>query len=139
MGIVVWMKTVVWFLCGAVIYPVIELLWRGHSHWSLALAGGACTVLLLFLNGLFPALARPVRALIGGGLICTVEFLFGAVFNLLLGLAIWDYSGLSFHIMGQVSLRYFLLWCGFSYLLTFLFDRVWEATDIREEIFRAAV
>lgn len=135
----IWKKAMVWFLCGVLFYPLIELLWRGHTHWSMALAGGACTVLLLFWNGLFFSLPRLLRALVGGALICTVEFLLGVVLNVFLGWAVWDYSGLSFHIMGQVSLRYFLLWCGVSYLLTFLFDRVWAVDDIREKIFRAAV
>ncbi|MBQ8351143.1 MAG: hypothetical protein IJY20_03755 [Clostridia bacterium] len=132
-------KMVFWFLCGAVIYPSVEVLWRGHSHWSMALAGGVCAVLLLYLNGLWGDLARPLRALLGAGLICMVEFLFGVVFNLFLRMAVWDYSALPYNLLGQISLRYFLLWCGLSYLLTWVFDRVWDGEDIREKIFRAVV
>ena len=128
-----------WFACGAALYPALELLWRGYTHWSMALAGGVCAVLLCYLNGLFFYLARPVRALLGGGLVCLVEFICGVVFNIFLGLAVWDYSHLAYHLLGQISLRYFLLWSGLAYLLTFLFDRVWARESIRKKIFDAAV
>ena len=68
-----------------------------------------------------------------------VEFLFGVVFNLFLGMAVWDYSHLTYHLLGQVSLRYFFLWSGLSFGLTYLFDRVWAGDSIREKIFRAVV
>lgn len=132
-------KTVFWFFCGAILYPSVEILWRGYSHYSMALAGGLCAVLLFYLNGLWGNLARPVRALLGAGVICLVEFLFGVVFNLFLLQAVWDYSALPFNLLGQISLRYFLVWCGFSYVLTWVFDRVWGADDIRRKIFDAAV
>ena len=128
-----------WFLCGAILYPAVEVIWRGYTHWSMSLAGGACALLLLYLNGLFSGLARPFRALLGGIVICLVEFLFGVVFNLFLGMAVWDYSDLTYHLLGQVSLRYFFLWSGLSFGLTYLFDRVWAGDSIREKIFRAAV
>lgn len=115
-------RAAVWFFAGAGAYPVIEVIWRGHSHWSMALAGGACTVLLLYFNRLFYGAPRLLRALACGFLICLVEFIFGIIFNIFFGLAVWDYSALPYHLMGQVCLRYFLLWCGLSFLLTFLFD-----------------
>ena len=131
-------RVIFWFSCGAILYPSLEVLWRGHSHYSMALCGGLCAVLLLYLNGLWPVLARPVRALLGACLICLVEFLFGVVFNLFFSMAVWDYSALRYNLMGQICLRYFLLWLGFSWLLTWLFDRVWGEESIGAKIFAAA-
>ena len=37
------------FAVGAAGYPCIEILARGHTHWSMALLGGAC-VLALVVN-----------------------------------------------------------------------------------------
>ena len=34
------------FLLGSCGYPVIELAWRGHTHYSMALAGGVCLCLI---------------------------------------------------------------------------------------------
>lgn len=122
-----------WFLVGAGAYPVIEVLWRGHSHWSMALAGGLCAVLLFCFNWLFDRVARPIRALLGGFLICLVEFIFGIIFNIFFNLAVWDYSAMPCQLMGQVCLHYFLLWCVLSFFLTFLFDFALRHQNIKKE------
>lgn len=118
--------TLFWFVCGAVLYPCIEVLYRGYSHYSMALAGGLCAVLLYYLNGLYPALPRALRALLGAALICLVEFVCGVVFNIFLGQAVWDYSSLPFNLLGQVCLRFFAIWCVFAFFLALLFERVWQ-------------
>ena len=30
------------FLTGFTLYPIVEILWRGYSHISMAFAGGVC-------------------------------------------------------------------------------------------------
>jgi hypothetical protein len=80
-------------------YSFLEILWRGHTHWSMALAGGVCLPLIYRIHaGRRHNLA--VRSVICAGLI-----------TLLLGWQVWDYSGLRFNLMGQVCLLYSLLWC----------------------------
>ena len=39
-----------------------------------------------------------------------LEFLTGCLVNLWLGWGVWDYSGLSGNILGQICPQYFLLW-----------------------------
>ena len=43
------------FVLGGTAYAMMEILFRGHTHWSMALTGGACVVtlyiLLDWLNG----------------------------------------------------------------------------------------
>ena len=34
------------FLVGSCAYPTLEMLWRGYTHSSMALAGGVCMVLI---------------------------------------------------------------------------------------------
>ena len=34
------------FTAGAAGYTLLEVLWRGHSHWSMAAAGGISLLLL---------------------------------------------------------------------------------------------
>ncbi|MBQ8858536.1 MAG: hypothetical protein IJ012_01935 [Clostridia bacterium] len=112
------------FVFGAVLYPSLEVLWRGYSHYSMALAGGVACLLLYGLSALYPSLSRVARAAIGGGLILLVEFTFGVVFNIFLGMGVWDYTGKPFAILGQVCPTYALLWCALGYLFAALFDRV---------------
>lgn len=120
MRIVGWGEGILFFVCGAVAYPALEVLWRGYSHYSMALAGGVCCLMLYLLHRLFFDWPLLLRAVGGAFVITLVEFIFGAVFNLLLGMAVWDYSDVRFNLLGQVCLRYFLLWCGLSAAFSFL-------------------
>lgn len=99
------------FAAGAVGYTLLEMLWRGHSHWSMAAAGG---ISLLALSKTFRKLAAaPIyfKSIVGGGIITMIEFCFGAVFNLGLGMHVWDYSGVRGNILGQICPVYTVLWC----------------------------
>ncbi|MBR6709174.1 MAG: hypothetical protein IKL84_05795 [Clostridia bacterium] len=94
---------------GAVGYYGIEVLWRGWSHWTMALAGALCFSLYYALcsKTRLPIL---LRALCGAAIITAVEFTVGLIVNLNLGWAVWDYSGIPLNLMGQVCLNYSLLW-----------------------------
>jgi len=118
------------FLLGGAVYVLIELLWRGHSHYSMFFAGGLA---FLLLHGAFSGIgtAWPMffKCLYGSGIITAVEFLTGALVNIRLGLNVWDYSALPYNAYGQICLRYSLLWglltlpiAGASALLARLFS-----------------
>ncbi len=110
------------FLSGGLVYTMIEVAFRGHTHITMFFAGGLCLLLIAELDKFkFPILLK----LIFGGLIITaVEFAFGAVFNLALGLRIWDYSSRPWNIMGQICPIYTLAWTALTlpaiWLLRFL-------------------
>ena len=112
------------FAFGAVLYPSLEVLWRGYSHYSMALAGGVACLLLYCLSALYPALSRTARAVIGGGLILLVEFVVGVIFNLFLRMNVWDYTGKPFALLGQVCPSYALLWCALAYLFAAVYDQM---------------
>lgn len=97
------------FMVGGAVYMGMEVVWRGRTHYSMGLAGGLCTALLI---GLFAARPMPLWAafLWGSAVITAVEFLFGVVFNLHLQKDIWDYSDRRFQLYGQICLGYSLLW-----------------------------
>lgn len=38
------------FSFGGIVYVLIEMLWRGYSHWSMFILGGICFVLLGLIN-----------------------------------------------------------------------------------------
>mgnify|MGYP007072511315 FL=1 len=37
-----YLKCALLFLIGGALYYCIEILWRGHSHWTMAVVGGIC-------------------------------------------------------------------------------------------------
>lgn len=90
-------------------YNLIELLWRGRTHWSMFLVGGACFQLI-------GQVGRRVRAPLAAkcGLcalgITAVELVSGCVLNLWLNLNVWDYSKMKYNIKGQVCLLYSVFW-----------------------------
>ena len=96
---------------GGLLYVIIELVWRGRSHWTMFLLGGICFVALGLINEILPwSMALWKQILIGTGIITALEFLTGCVVNLCLGWNIWDYSHLPGNILGQICPQYCLLW-----------------------------
>ena len=116
-------KLILLFLIGGGIYYIIELLWRGHSHWSMFLTGGLCFLLVGGINNFYPwHLGIVQQSIIGAFIITTIEFLVGVVVNVWLGMEVWDYSGLPFNLMGQVSLIFSILWIPLATVGIFLDD-----------------
>jgi len=96
---------------GGLIYVLIELVWRGYSHWTMFLVGGVCFVLIGAINEIFPWDMLLVLQMAAGTMIITaVEFLTGCIVNLWLGWNVWDYSGMPFNLYGQICLPFMGLW-----------------------------
>lgn len=104
-------KMAVLALCGGCLYYALECLWRGHSHWTMALLGGICFVLIGAINEWIPwEMPLLCQGIIGSAMVTAMEFVFGVVLNLWLGLGIWDYSDMPCNLLGQVCLPFSLLW-----------------------------
>ena len=77
------------FALGGGAYGLIEVLWRGYTHWTMAALGGALFLLLGTLNNRLPqSTSLFTRGLLGGALITAAELTAGCVLNLGLGLAV---------------------------------------------------
>ncbi len=111
------------FLFGALGYPALEILWRGYTHPTMALAGGLGAVLLAGINRRLARGSLFLRLLASGAAITLTELLFGVVFNLALGMEVWDYSDLPLSLLGQICLPYALLWCLLSLPFCLFFAR----------------
>ncbi len=99
------------FILGSCAYPTLEVLWRGYTHSSMALAGGICMVLInqICCEGMKKrSLAAKCAA---GSLIITgVEFSFGILVNRILHLNVWDYSALPMNVLGQICIPFSAIW-----------------------------
>ncbi len=115
-------RPLVFFLFGGLAYVTLEILWRGHSHYSMFLAGGLCFLLLGRIQMLHTQLYLPLRLLLGAVVITTVELLLGLIFNR--HYQVWDYRGQSFNFHGQICLKYFCLWIPVSFVAMWLYERL---------------
>lgn len=105
------------FLAGAVSYAFFEIAFRGYTHWTMMLTGGACVLTIFYLNQEFSNTPLFLRAL-GGSLVITIfEFFVGLVVNLWFGWHIWDYSDVPGNIMGQICPLFSGAWFLLSLLL----------------------
>lgn len=108
------------FSLGGTAYVGLELLWRGRSHSSMFLAGGACFLLLGGLNRARPRLPLPARCVVGAGVITCVELLTGLLANR--DYRVWDYRDMPFNFHGQICLPYTLLWIPVSLAAMLLYE-----------------
>jgi len=104
-------RSMLLFMIGSVCYPVIELLWRGHTHCSMAFAGG---ISLCFVDKTCRKKYRhPVSVLqcaLCACIITMVEFITGFFVNIIGRRKVWDYSNLPANILGQVCLPFTIAW-----------------------------
>ena len=104
-------KYVVLFLIGGATYFCIEMLWRGHSHWTMFIVGGICFIFCGGINEWFdwemPLWKQMLICSVG---ITAIEFFAGIAINLIFKLNVWDYSNQPFNILGQICLLYSSLW-----------------------------
>ena len=104
-------KNLTLFLVGGTLYPTLEILCRGKTDFSMAIAGGACVCLIdRICNGKLCAMPLSVRCFAGSGIITGVEFCTGVVVNMILKLNVWDYSQMPMNILGQICLPFSILW-----------------------------
>lgn len=116
-------KCVVLALCGGCVYYAIEVMWRGYSHWTMAVLGGICFVLIGGINEFFPwSMPLSLQGVIGATIVTVLELLAGIILNLWLGLGIWDYSNMPLNLWGQICLPFSLLWVLLSVVAVVLDD-----------------
>lgn len=119
------MKYLFLFLFGGLVYYGIEMLYRGHSHYTMIVLGGMCFILIGLINEIFPwSMPIEYQILFGDLIILLLEFTFGCILNLWLKLNIWDYSRLPFNVLGQVCLGFALLWIPLTALAIFVDDYI---------------
>ena len=98
-------------IIGGAVYVLLEMLWRGYSHWTMFLLGAVCFILLGLINEVIdwntPLL---LQMFYGCALITTLEFITGCIVNLWLGWDEWDYSQYKFNVLGQISLHSSVGW-----------------------------
>ena len=123
-----WYKNKILGGIGGLLYFILELAWRGHSHWTMFILGGICFLAIGAVNELIPwCMPLWQQALIGAAIVTVLEFLTGCIVNLWMSWGVWDYSGLPGNVLGQICPQYIALWVPVSLAAIVLDDwlRFW--------------
>ncbi len=98
------------FIFGGALYCILELSYSGHTHFSMAICGGASLAFIYFINSRFREISIIKQAAICCIFITSSELLCGLIVNIVWGLDIWNYSALRWNFYGQICLVYSSLW-----------------------------
>lgn len=95
---------------GGLVYMGIEILWRGHTHWSMGVLGGLCFVFIGLLDEGFEHPPMLLQMVQGAAIVTMLELITGIIVNLHLGWDVWDYSDMPGNLMGQVCPQFAVAW-----------------------------
>lgn len=98
------------FVCGGLVYAIIEILFRGFTHWTMILVGGLAVLGLYLISAMRESLWK--KWIMGTAVILAIEFVAGIIINIILGWRVWDYSAYRYHLYGQICLPFALCWLG---------------------------
>lgn len=126
------------FIVGGVVYGLIEVLWRRHTHWSMVLTGGTCFLALYKIYGKIRNVTLVEKCVIGSVVITLIEFLVGCVVNVWLKLNVWDYSAIPFNFLGQVCILYSTLWGFLCIPINSLCSKITKTKEKYSEYTKAA-
>lgn len=108
-------KLTLLFLMGGMIYFAIELAYKGDSHYSMFITGGAAFLLMGGINSYFDRNMPLIKQMLFSAVIITLlEFISGVIVNIWLHLNVWDYSHIPLNLMGQICPRFFFIWFALS-------------------------
>lgn len=119
-------KEFIIFIIFGALYCLLEISFRGYTHPSMFLLGGLCGVLIGILNEITPTMPIPLQMLISSIMVTVLEFIFGYILNIKLGLHVWDYSNRAFNYKGQICLLFSILWFLLSLIVIYLDDYLKE-------------
>ena len=115
------------FAIGSAGYGIIELIWRGRTHWTMLIAGGICFVIFSLIEERMREKSLLTKCMLCSLSITLVELIFGIIFNIILKMNVWDYSKIPLNIFGQICPLYSMLWAGLSLLILPIAKKLNEA------------
>lgn len=123
------------FLFGGSIYYLLEIIFRGYSFTAMIICGGLCFTICGAINEKNRCMPLVLQQLVAAAGITAIEFLFGLVLNVWLGLRMWDYSNMPGNILGQICPQFTALWFFLSALGIILDDYIrWVFSEKRSHI-----
>lgn len=100
-------------LIGGFGYCLIEIIYRGRTHYSMFFAGAIVLSSFYFISKNYQ-LNFWLKCLIGMLIITGIELIFGVAFNIILKEQVWDYSNMPMNFLGQICIPFSLIWFALS-------------------------
>ena len=125
-------------LIGGIIYGVIEVACRGHTHWTMVILGGVCFVAVGLINEIIPwEMPLAVQMFCGAIIITALEFSCGCIVNIWLKWNVWDYSSEWGNLLGQICPKFSVIWFFVSALAIVIDDYLrWVLFDEEQPHYR---
>lgn len=117
------------FLIGGVTYAMIEIMWRGNTHWTMVLLGGLCFLTLYKLFGYMSNYSLIEKCVLGAIVITTLEFVVGCIVNLVFHMNVWNYSRMPLNLSGQICILYSTLWGFLCIPINFIANKIRKVAE----------
>ncbi|MBQ4573291.1 MAG: hypothetical protein IJA80_08435 [Clostridia bacterium] len=114
-------KCIFLFIIGGIGYGLLEIGFRGFTHWSMVITGGSALISLYLINHTFPNASIISKAFAGCAVITLLEFTVGLIVNKIYSFGVWDYTNSPANIMGIISLKFSLCWFAISFFMIAVF------------------
>ncbi|MEG1651271.1 MAG: hypothetical protein RR287_05620 [Oscillospiraceae bacterium] len=98
------------YFIGAFGYSCLELLWRGYTHWTMAVTGGACFTIIHFVEKHLGHKKFWIKCAVGAACITAIEFLVGCIVNRILKWGVWSYADRPGNLLGQICPLFAVIW-----------------------------
>ena len=105
-------RNLIIFGIGGLLYYLVEILYRGYSHYTMIILGGLCFMVIGSLNeNIFKwDMSIISQMFLSSIFISALELIFGYILNIKLGLQIWTYIDQPYNLYGQICLLYSVIW-----------------------------
>ncbi|MBE6803959.1 MAG: hypothetical protein E7528_03540 [Ruminococcaceae bacterium] len=120
------------FCFGGLGYGLIEIAFRGYTHWSMIITGGSAFLCLYIINKSFESTSIYKKALVGALIITTLELTVGLVVNKTFNLAVWDYTNTPINFLGIISLPFCFCWYIISLVVLTMFSTINKITSTQK-------
>lgn len=116
---------VLW-LTGGILYFYLEILFRGYSHYSMIICGGACFVAVgnigrrIIESDINNILKVLIIMTVGSFVISILELFTGYIVNIKFNMQVWDYTDLPFNYKGQVCVLFSGIWALVSLVCVYI-------------------
>lgn len=98
------------FSFGGIIYSLIEVIFRGFTHWTMTITGGVALLIIYITNINIKTRSLIVRCFAGSAIITALEFIVGCIVNRGFHMQVWDYSEEKYNVLGQICPLFSVLW-----------------------------
>ena len=116
------------FCIGGLGYGLIEIAFRGYTHWSMIITGGSAFFCLYIINKSFEKASIYKKAFVGALIITTLELTVGIIVNKTFNLGVWDYTNTPVNFLGIISLPFCACWYLISFIVLKMFNAINKIT-----------